>query len=232
MSTTLLKFVPFLLAVGSVCASEEVVKAWDFRSGNLSVEDWLADWKPQSKVGGQEGALRVEQPPGNVQGDHTALILEDVYDSSADQGNDADGTPKVSWEFEPVSAGSLNLRVGTAGTQNQNGEIALLARGRPLLVIKITNNTTGLVVSGSGETEFSDSASWFNRARNLEIRWTADGDVMVSFIPENGDALELGPLQFLAPGAPDELTMQVGFGRATNKALRIESLSLHKNQNQ
>lgn len=229
MSTTFRKFFSVLFALAPAFAVGATAIHWDFRDGGESADSWLEEWTPVSLAAQQEGAIRVEAPPGNVQGEHRALIMEDVYDSSAATLDDAAGTPRLRYEFKPITAGSLRFRAGTMGTQNQNADITLLSHGRPLIIVKIENNTAGRVVTRSGESTFSDTQSWFNRARDYTITWTADGEVTFRFNPETGEPVVFDNLKFLAPGEPDAVTMQVGFGRATRKGLRIESLSLSSN---
>lgn len=203
---------------------------WDFRSGKVSLEQWSAAWTLESKAAEAEGALRIDPQPGLSAGLNDAFILEDVYDSSRLNEDDATGTPVMSTKFEATVSGTLSFRAGTTGTQNQNATITMLAEGRPLLIIKLINNTELAVISGAGKTALTDPINWFNRARDYTINWSGDGTANVVFEMASGETIETGSLKLLAPGNPDQIKLQVGFGRATGKALRLETFSLKSNK--
>lgn len=213
-------FIPMFLIAG------ESVFDWDFRDAESDSRDWLKHWSPVTAAARDVNAVRVEDPPGNVSGNHRALVIMDQYDSSLTNESDQEGTPIFQCNIEPLKAGTLRFRAGTTGTQNQNASLTLRSNGRPLLILRLENNTTGMVVSQEGRQDFSDPQSWFNRARDFEVKWTEDGEVTFRFTTASGERTEFGPLRFLSPGHPDELLLQVGFGRATNRGLRIEKLSL------
>ncbi|WP_309398669.1 hypothetical protein [Cerasicoccus maritimus] len=227
MSTIYLKVLPILM-LGLMQVSAETVGTWDFRNGNLDTEAFLKDWAIGSVAAEQEGAIQVVPPPGLVEPGQVAMVLNDVCDSSAHKLNDADGTPLLVYKFDSIPAGGFLFRAGTSGSQNQNATITLLSRGRPLLIIKLINNTTGVLVSGTGEIEFSDPVSWFNRARSFEVYWHENGRVDFYFKPDSGDPLEIRSLRFLSPGKPNEIQIKVGYGRGTGKAVRLETISLIK----
>ncbi|MBC2595970.1 hypothetical protein H5P28_17020 [Ruficoccus amylovorans] len=208
----------------------ETILEWDFTQGSQTAESWLTQWTPESDAARLPEAVRVAAPPGNVIGDHSALVIEDIDDSSNGSRNDAAGTPTFSCSFAPVDNGTLSFRAGTSGTQNQHAIFTLLSGKRTLLVIKLIGNTTGEIVSGTGKTEFSDGKSWYNRARDFAITWTDKGEVSVSFTPEQGAPLKLDHLKFISPGRPDCIQIQVGYGKATGKAVRLESFSLKTNE--
>lgn len=217
------------VVVGGATPVEVVVHGWDFRRGEAGVEDWVEGWKRDTRAAEAEKAMWLDISPQKASARLGALYLEDVYDSGAEGGTDRDGTPQISLSFAPIRQGSLSFRAGTAGTQNQQGIITLLARGRPLMLVRLTSNTEGVVASASGEVSFRD-VSWFNRARDYAITWVRQGDgtyaVTMTFQPLEGELVVFEPLRFLAPGAPDEVRMQVGFGRAVEKSLRIETFFL------
>lgn len=229
MSTIIMKYFLFFLSLPALLMAQQERFHWDFRDADTGVSEWLSVWKTASKAAMMEGALTVMDPPGEVAGNHRALLLTDLMDSSVEKVNDEAGTPALSWDFDPVSDGILRFRAGTSGTQNQNASFILSAKGRPLLIIRLVNNHSGMIISRSGNQGFEDAQSWFNRARDFEVRWKATGEVTFTFTPESGEPAVFAPLTFLAPGSPDNLRLQVGFGRATQKALRIESLQLTKN---
>lgn len=212
------------LVIGSATAADSL--QWDFRDESVSADDWLETWKPMTDAARHSEAVTVNQPPGQVEANFRALVIEDVYDSSSEDQTDEAGTPVFSAAFEAVAAGTLSFRAGTSGTQNQNATLTLLANGRPLLLVRLIDNTNGVVVSREGSKPFEDAESWFNRARDFEITWTPAGDVALFFTNASGSRIDLGPLHFLAPGSPDEIQLQVGFGRATGKAFRIEAMNL------
>lgn len=226
MSTITSKISVFFLIPSLALLAAEERTSWDFRNPETTVADWLRSWSPESEAARHEDALRVEEPPGQVAGNHRALIIEDVYDSSQHSQTDEAGTPSFRWEFDPVESGELRFRAGTTGTQNQNATLTILGKDRPLLMVRLENNTSGMVVAREGSRTFQDGESWFNRARDFEVSWTADGAAAFSFTTAGGKRVEMGPLKFLAPGRPDEIVVKVGFGRATRKGLRIESLSV------
>lgn len=199
---------------------------WDFRSGDVPLESWLELWTLETPAALAEKAFRIDPQPGLPAGVNDAFILEDVYDSSRLSEDDRAGTPIISSKFDAMRSGKLLLRAGTTGTQNQNATITLLAKGRPLLILKIINNHEAMVISGTGEEKFYDAESWFNRARDYVISWGEETGTNVVFETDQGTKTEARSLKHLAPGYPDEIRMQVGFGRATGKALRIEVFTL------
>lgn len=199
---------------------------WDFRSGEVSLDTWAELWTPMTEAAKADRAFRIDPQPGLDAGINDAFILADVYDSSLLNESDLTGTPVISSKFDAMESGKLTLRAGTAGIQNQNAMITLLAKGRPLLILRIVNNHESVVISGAGEFGFKDDQSWFNRAREYTITWDGSNGASVSFEAHSGARTETGPLRLLAPGSPDEIKMQVGFGRATNRELRIETFSL------
>ncbi|MFH1497531.1 MAG: hypothetical protein ABII82_06860 [Verrucomicrobiota bacterium] len=213
-----------MFAVSPLAAA--VVETLDFRAGERAMGDWRSAWVLESAAAGVDGAMRIESAPGNE--DH-ALILDDVHDSRAAGGGDADGTPVISHAFTSLARGSLAFSAGTGGSQNQHASITVLSKGRELLLVKLVNNTSGLVVSATGEAAFSDD-SWFNKVRDYEITWEPQPDggraVTVVFYPKDREPVVFGPLQFLAPGDPDQIRLQVGFGSAVGKSLRIGRITL------
>jgi len=211
-------YLPFLQA--------EEVFILDFRNGKTTLDDWEKVFDADSEAAKKEGAVRVEDPPGNVEGLHTALVLRDVLDSSRDKQSNEAGTPLFTSSFEPITSGKVTFRAGTNGTQNQNASLTLLAKGRPVLILRLVNNQEGLVVGGESHMSFEDEMPWFNRARDFSIAWDDSGEFTVGFVNHEGEKILLGPLRPLAPGAPDQIDFQVGFGRAVDKALRIEQLTL------
>ncbi len=217
------------LAEVSGVARAATVAAWDFRNGEDAAPDWRRLWRPETNAAMAEGALRIAGPSGKPAGREQALVLEDVLDSSSEGGSDADGTPRIAYRFDPLACGTLGIRAGTGGTQNQQAVITLLAKKRPLLLIKLTSNTAGAVVSATGEAAFTDR-SWFNKARDFEIAWSPQPDgthaVTVTFHALDAEPTVFGPLRFLAPGVPDQLQLQVGFGSAVGKSLRVERFFL------
>ncbi|WP_309386222.1 hypothetical protein [Cerasicoccus frondis] len=227
MLTIYLRVLPILL-LGMLQVRAETVGSWDFRNGSLDAETFLEDWTIGSVAARQEGAIQVAPPPGLVEPGQVAMVLNDVFDSSVDNLTDAEGTPLLLYKFDGISTGGFLFRAGTSGSQNQNGSLTILSRGRPLLIIKLINNTTGVLVSGTGEIQFSDTVSWFNRARTFEVYWHNNGRVDFYFKPDEGEPLEIKSLRFLSPGKPDEIQIQVGYGRGTEKAIRLETISLIK----
>ena len=215
-----------LAALSSNIGGTLYAREWDFRHGDASINEWLQAWELDSAAAKAAGALSIAPQPGLAAGKNDAFILEDVYDSSILSEDDSAGTPSISSTFDSVKAGTLAFRAGTSGTQNQNGMITLLAHGRPLLIVKLVNNSKAIIVSGAGEHEIQDDVNWFNRARDYSITWQGNGHATVSFTSNSGETKQFGPLRLLAPGAPDEIQLQVGYGRATGKALRIETFSL------
>lgn len=218
-----------MLGLASSAAEAATVVFWDFRSGEMAEPDWRSRWILETDAAMADGALRVAGPSGHSVGRDQAMVLADVFDSSQEGGDDRDGTPIISHRFAPLACGMLGLRAGTSGTQDQQAEIALMSKGEDLLLIKLRNNTTGTVVSAGKESAFTDRG-WFNKARDFEIAWAPQPDgahaVMVTFYPQGAEPVVLGPLRFLASGAPDQVRLQVGYGSATGKALRVERFFL------
>jgi hypothetical protein len=231
-STICLCLAPFVMSHtihGAGESSQQVGFHWDFRAGGGALESWQGLWVLESKAAKAEGAFRLEPQPGNKPGVADAFILEDVYDSSVLGEPDVDGTPIISTTFESIEKGVLSFAAGTSGTQNQNAMVTLLANGRPVLIIKLINNTKGVVVSGSGESNFSDEAGWFNRTRQYVVTWDGSS-AAIAIRSDDGDVLPSKPIRFLAPGSPDQIRLQVGYGRGTTKSLRLEEFSLYSNK--
>ena len=166
-----------------------------------------------------------------VRGLSDYLVLIDVVNQEEAKVPAADAIPQATLPFAPTPNGQATLKVATEGLQNQVIVISLLAGNKPVGEVKITNNSSGVLVTGAGEQPFKvEDDKWLRNPRELEISWTTEvdgsnGKISISF-PDAPDAkVEAAP--FITPaGFPDALRLQVGFGKAVNRGLVIDELQI------
>jgi hypothetical protein len=213
-----------LLGTLSLGAAEKVIvshdyndaKAWEANSVDALKK---AGWKPNSTA--DRDHYFCVKPINN-----TNLQWLYMWDD-----NPA-GAPLATLAFAGLKHGRLTAAMATAGKEDQGVVLTLTSRGRPLLRIVLTNNTTGYLETGCGKMELAppEGKTFYCSPAEFTVTWSTDetakpakpATVTVLFA---GKEIISGKAM-MALGAVDNVSISASWHNSVGKGLYLSKLTV------